>query len=211
MRSFLIILLIGCAAHIHGANVYTQRFLDQYNKIHNASTGYFSPQGVPYHSVETLMVEAPDHGHETTSEAYSYYVWLEAMYGAISGDYSTFNTAWNIMEQYTIPTHADQPTNSFYNPSSPATYAAELDSPSEYPSPMVPGVPVGVDPLHDELQSAYGSPDIYGMHWLTDVDNIYGFGVAPGKSLPSFKNAAVFHICILIIEKIKKFLKLRSS
>jgi hypothetical protein len=33
---------------------------------------------VPYHSVETLIVEAPDHGHETTSEAFSYWLWLEA-------------------------------------------------------------------------------------------------------------------------------------
>ena len=31
-----------------------------------------APRACPYHSVETLIVEAPDHGHETTSEAYSY-------------------------------------------------------------------------------------------------------------------------------------------
>ena len=43
-----------------------------YNKIKDPANGYFSPEGVPYHSVETLMVEAPDHGHETTSEAFSY-------------------------------------------------------------------------------------------------------------------------------------------
>ena len=50
---------------------YAQRFLAQYKKIKDPANGYFSPQGIPYHSVETLIVEAPDYGHETTSEAYS--------------------------------------------------------------------------------------------------------------------------------------------
>ena len=48
----------------------------------NPANGYFSPKGIPYHSVETLIVEAPDYGHETTSETYSYYLWLAADYGA---------------------------------------------------------------------------------------------------------------------------------
>ena len=42
----------------------------------DSSNGYFGAGGVPYHSVETLMVEAPDYGHETTSEAVSYYIWM---------------------------------------------------------------------------------------------------------------------------------------
>ncbi|KAJ8976079.1 hypothetical protein NQ317_002192 [Molorchus minor] len=180
MKLSLFILFVGCVAHIN-AGVYTQRFLDQYNKIHAASNGYFSPQGVPYHSVETLNVEAPDHGHETTSEAFSYYIWLEAMYGAVSGDFSSFVTAWDITEKYIIPTTADQPTNSFYNPSSPATFAPELDHPSEYPSAIDSGVPVGQDPLYQELVQAYGTAEIYGMHWLLDVDNVYGFGNSPGN------------------------------
>jgi len=46
---------------------YAQRFLAQYDKIKDPANGYFSPQGIPYHSVETLLVEAPDYGHETTS------------------------------------------------------------------------------------------------------------------------------------------------
>ncbi len=62
-----------------GDGEYVQRFLTQYNKIKNS--GYFSPEGVPYHSIETLIVEAPDHGHETTSEAFSFWLWLEAYYG----------------------------------------------------------------------------------------------------------------------------------
>lgn len=67
--------------------------------------------------METLIVEAPDQGHETTSEAYSYLIWLQAMYGKVTGDWSKFNAAWTTMETYMIPTHADQPTNSFYNAS----------------------------------------------------------------------------------------------
>ncbi|MFI8214736.1 glycoside hydrolase family 48 protein [Streptomyces sp. NPDC085932] len=160
---------------------YEARFLELYGKITNPANGYFSPEGIPYHSVETLIVEAPDHGHETTSEAYSYLLWLQAMYGKVTGDWSKFNGAWELMEKYMIPTKADQPTNSFYNPSKPATYAPELDTPAEYPARLDSGVPVGPDPIAAELKSAYGTDDVYGMHWLQDVDNVYGFGNAPGK------------------------------
>ena len=71
-----------------GDNEYIQRFTTLYNKLKDPANGYFSPQGVPYHSVETFMVEAPDHGHETTSEAFSYYLWLEAAYGKVTGDWT---------------------------------------------------------------------------------------------------------------------------
>jgi len=182
MKLAIALMLIVCGiAQINSAGVYTQRFLDQYKKIHDQSHGYFSPEGIPYHSVETLMVEAPDHGHQTTSEAYSYYIWMEAMHGGITQDYSGFNKAWEVMEKNIIPTKADQPTNSFYKPEKPATFAGEWDQPSDYPSPMETGVPVGQDPLAQELSSAHGNSDIYAMHWLQDVDNVYGFGNAPGK------------------------------
>ncbi len=67
--------------------VYKSRFETMYNKIKDPANGYFSSQGIPYHSVETLMAEAPDYGHVTTSEAMSYYMWLEAMHGKASGDF----------------------------------------------------------------------------------------------------------------------------
>jgi hypothetical protein len=159
---------------------YDTRFLNLYGKITDPANGYFSPQGIPYHSVETLIVEAPDYGHETTSEAYSYLIWLQAMYGRITQDWSKFNGAWAIMEKYMIPTSADQPTNSFYDPSKPATYAPEHPLPSDYPSKLDTSIPVGQDPIANELKSAYGTSDIYGMHWLQDVDNKYGFGDTPG-------------------------------
>ena len=78
-------------------STYTQDFLTQYNKIKNPANGYFSSLGIPYHSVETLIVEAPDYGHETTSEAFSYWIWLEATYGQVTGDWSPFVTAWQTM------------------------------------------------------------------------------------------------------------------
>ena len=162
------------------AGDYETRFLALYDKITNPANGYFSPQGVPYHSVETLIVEAPDYGHETTSEGFSYMIWLQAMYGKVTSDWSKFNAAWATMEQFMIPQHADQPTNSFYNASSPATYAPESDLPEQYPSPIDSGVSHGSDPIASELQSAYGTSDIYGMHWLADGDNKYGYGGTPG-------------------------------
>jgi hypothetical protein len=153
-------------------NTYVTEFMNQYNKIHAAGAGYFSPEGVPYHSVETLMIEAPDNGHETTSEAYSFYVWLEAEYGRVTGDWTRFNGAWQNLETFIIPT---QQTLS-YDPNKPATYAPEFAQPSQYPSPLDTGVTPGQDPLYQELLNTYGNAAMYGMHWLLDVDNVYGYG-----------------------------------
>lgn len=178
MKLTLAFLLLGCTLHIQ-AGVYTNRFLTQYNKIKNPSNGYFSKGGIPYHSVETLMVDAPDHGHETTSEAFSYYIWLEAMHGAITKDFQSFNKAWETTEKEIIPKL--QPTNNFYQANKPASYEPELDTPSQYPSPLDFGVQAGQDPIAGELESAYGNKDIYGMHWLLDVDNTYGFGNTQGQ------------------------------
>ncbi len=167
-------------------NIYINRFIELWNELHDPTNGYFSPQGIPYHSVETLIVEAPDYGHETTSEAYSYWVWLEAMYGHLTGDWSYLQNAWNSMETYIIPTHADQPNN---NCSYKATYAPEGDFPSDYPVALDPNVSVGNDPICNELAQTYETSDIYGMHWLLDVDNWYGYGQrGDGASKPSYIN-----------------------
>jgi len=74
-----------------------------------------------------LIVEAPDYGHVTTSEAFSYYVWLEAMYGNLTGNWSGVETAWKVMEDWIIPDSTEQPGMSSYNPNSPATYADEYE------------------------------------------------------------------------------------
>jgi hypothetical protein len=167
-------------------------FLAQYNKIKDPGSGYFRKFGdllVPYHSVETLMVEAPDHGHETTSEAFSYYLWLEAAYGQIQGDWAPFNAAWASLEKYMIPAHADQPTNDKYNASKPATYAPENPRMDQYPAQLDGNIAVGSDPIAAELKSAYGTDDVYAMHWLLDVDNTYGFGhCGDGTTAPAYIN-----------------------
>ena len=170
-------------------NVYTQHFIDLWNDIHNPAKGYFSPEGVPYHSVETLIVEAPDYGHETTSETYSYWIWLEAEWGNVTGNWSNLQTAWNSIEAHMIPTTLDQPTNSFYSASKPATFAPELDDPNQYPSPLNTSVTAGSDPLAAELNSTYGTPAMYGMHWIIDSDNFYGYGLrGDGTTHPSYIN-----------------------
>jgi chitodextrinase len=169
---------------------YTQAFLDQYGKIKDPASGYFSKDGIPYHSVETLMAEAPDYGHETTSEAFSFWMWLEATYGRVTGDWAPFNNAWATAEKFIIPSRVDQPSNDSYNPASPATYAPEFPDVTKYPSPLDSSVASGQDPIAGELKSAYGTSDIYGMHWLLDVDNIYGYGNTPGTGAQNGPTAA---------------------
>jgi len=169
-------------------------FLAMYGDM-TAANGYFSPLGIPYHSVETFMVEAPDYGHETVSETYSYYLWLESMYGAVTGTWTPLQTAWDNMQTYMIPSATLQPTNSGYNPSAPATYCPTYDSPSDYPCQFssTSTVPVGEDPIAQELESTYGTWNIYGMHWILDTTNWYGYGIeesGPGSSgAPSFYNS----------------------
>lgn len=52
-----------------------------------------------------------------------------------------------------------------YNPASPIS----LD-----------GYTIGEDPIFSELKEAYNTTDVYVMHWLSDVDNVYGFGNLTG-------------------------------
>ncbi len=172
-------------------DTYRERFLELWEDLHDPANGYFSEEGIPYHSVETLMVEAPDYGHVTTSEALSYYMWLEAMYGKFTGDFNGFAEAWETAETYMIPTEQDQPNTSMsrYTASKPATYAPEGEDPSMYPAQLDFEAAVGSDPIHNELVSAYGTSTIYGMHWLLDVDNWYGFGSrGDGTTKPSYIN-----------------------
>ncbi len=157
------------------STVMSDRFLTLYDQIKDPANGYFSPEGIPYHAVETLMSEAPDYGHMTTSEAYSYWLWLETLYGYYTDDWSNLEEAWDNLETYIIPSATEQPTMSYYAPGDPADYFPERPQPDQYPTQ--PGqVPVGQDPLDAELQATYGDNDTYLMHWLLDVDDWYGFG-----------------------------------
>ena len=149
------------------------RFLDLYRSLHDPRNGYFSPEGVPYHSVETLIVDAPDHGHLTTSETFSYWLWLEAAYGRISGDWEPYRKAWAKMEEVAIPSSADQPALGAYDPKKPMTVMAEGARIEDYP--VGPdGSAAGVDPL--------AARELYVMHWLIDAGNVYGFGRRGNRS-----------------------------
>src|SRR5580658_6202555 len=170
-------------------NIYFDRFGALWSDIHNPKNGYFSAKGIPYHAVETLVCEAPDFGHETTSEAFSYWIWLEAAYGRITNDWSYLADAWSNAEANIIPSAADQPSAAAYTPSKPASFVAELPELTRYPPALQSDVPVGADPLAAELQSSYETSDVYGMHWLIDVDDWYGFGRrGDGTTAPSFIN-----------------------
>lgn len=150
-------------------SLYGDRFDALWADLHDPKHGYFSPDGIPYHSVETLIVDAPDQGHLTTSETFSYWLWLEAMRGRRSGDWAPFNAAWRKMEETLIPSAAQQPTADLYDPKKPAAYVPEADRVDQYPVAMDPSVAVGVDPL--------ATPGgLYVMHWLMDVDDFYGYG-----------------------------------
>lgn len=168
---------------------YLDRFLEIREEFYDPANGYFSADGAPYHSVETLIVEAPDQGHESTSELYSYWVWLEAMYGKLTGDWQPLNNVWATMEEHIIPSPEDQPNTADYNPNDPADYIPEFLLPEGYPAPISFSIPVGQDPVSPDLFSTYGTHEIYGMHWLLDCDNFYGYGKrGDGVSTPSYIN-----------------------
>ena len=89
-----------------------------------------------------------------------------------------------------IPSADDQPSvDRAYDPSKPATFTPELDDPAHYPAALDTAAPAGTDPIGAELRATYGTSAVYGMHWLLDVDDWYGFGRhADGKTAPSFIN-----------------------
>jgi hypothetical protein len=177
------------ATEAAASSTYDTWFTNLYTQIKNPANGYFSPKGIPFHSVETLIVEAPDYGHETTSETYSYWLWLEADFSRITGDWTGFNNAWANMETFMIPNDANQPGQSTYNASAPATYGPEEAQPNNYPVALNSSVPVGSDPLAAELRSTYGTSSVYAPMWIMDTANRYGFGQqGDGTSTPSYIN-----------------------
>jgi hypothetical protein len=171
--------------------VYKARFLEMWDKLNDSANGYFSREGIPYHTRENLLCEAPDIGHESASETISYWVWMAALYGKFSGDWEPFKKSWEITEKYFIPSSEDQLDSSLskIKTNHPADYAPELDTPEEYPAMLDFNKAVGQDPLHDELKNTYGNNLIYGMHWLVDCDNWYGYGrKEDGTTRPSYIN-----------------------
>jgi hypothetical protein len=173
---FKIVTAQGREISVPSGNPWQDKFLTIWWKLHDPRNGYFSSYNLPYHSAETLIVEAPDYGHVTTSETFSYWAWLEAMYAHYTGDFAPLQYVYDRIDRYAVPTY--QPTVAAYNPSSPASFARENSTPNAYPSPLESSVSVGQDPLANDLNAAYGNEPIYGMHWLLDTSNWYGFGQA---------------------------------
>ena len=192
----------------YGDATYAQRFMSLYDDVitNGVTNGYMSSTstvsgglGVPYHAVEDLCVEAPDYGHETTSEALSYLVWAAAMRDNIvnkankgeievkgaTKDASTDSVgdtakAWKTMESTMIP---DVQAQFMQKGSSlSATYSSEWEQIENYPTGMQ-GDFKASNPIHSYFCNAYGSDEgLYLMHWLADVDDWYGFGSKNGST-----------------------------
>lgn len=197
----------------YGDETYAARFMSLYQDVvvDGVENGYMSSTstvdgglGIPYHSVETLVIEAPDYGHETTSEALSYLVWVAAMHDNIvndaqngevtvantSDDYGTMDAstedvgdlskAWLTLESTMIP---DTQTNFMSKGSElSATYSDEWEQVEYYPTDMESGK-TAKNPIHQYFCNAYSiDGGLYLMHWLADVDDWYGYGSANGYS-----------------------------
>ncbi len=173
-----------------GDSTYAERFMSLYDDVYtNGKTnGYLSDEGVPYHSVEELICEAPDYGHETTSEAMSYIVWIAAMHdnlvkdGVVDGaSGSDLADSWKTLEAL-IPSKSDQPGFFQKTELSSQVAAEHPDDVKLYPSEGNSSN-TGVNPIHKNFVSAYSSEGReYLLHWLADVDDWYGFsGSARGE------------------------------
>ncbi len=184
-----------------GANEsYAKMFESLYDDVitNGVANGYMSAQtngnsfGIPYHAVETLVVEAPDYGHETTSEAMSYMAWITAMHdvlankGVISGSTGDLQKGWKTLEAIipgwsSIAYGANTKYNTIWEQDRlKADTAIEGQSADEYPAEQN-GVDA-INPIYDDMKKAYGSDNgYYLMHWLADVDDWYGFGGGKGQ------------------------------
>jgi hypothetical protein len=168
-------------------NPYFSRFNWTYTTMKTTSNGFFGPPSgpkaftIPYHSVEKMIVEAPDWGHQSVSETASFWAKLEAWKLGVSGSATGYAAAWNSIESNYIPSTVNQPLG-LYNPNLPATYQPEGDTPDAYPTAPDETVISGNDPLYDQLYATYGSKSMYLMHWMWDTDGVYGFRNGDGST-----------------------------
>ncbi|MCS7230711.1 MAG: glycoside hydrolase family 48 protein [Elusimicrobiota bacterium] len=158
---------------------YKEKFLELYNEIYDPANGYISQEGIPYHSIEKLIIEAHDYGRHSTSEAISFLIWLDVLYAYFTKDWKPFEKSWYVMEKYFIPDKKTEQLNmDAYNFDKPASYVPEYLDPYKFPAPVIFDEPVGMDPL-DDVTAKYGH-QMYLMHWLLDVDDWYGFSKYSG-------------------------------
>ena len=199
MSATAVVPAVSSAAIASEAATSNGSYIEMFNSLYDdvmtngVKNGYMSEQnngakkfGIPYHAKETLVVEAPDYGHETTSEAMSYIVWMASMHDVLAAKGqsvsagSDLEDAWTIMEAL-IPGWSKASGRSdvqyktlWTQKELKADTAAEGDQPSDYPTEQ-PNV-YAFNPMYDIFKSAYGSDDgYYLMNWLADVDDWYGF------------------------------------
>ncbi len=185
-------------AEAFGDDTYAARFLSLYDDVvtNGQANGYLSSNdggagsfGIPYHAVEEVIIEAPDYGHETTSEAMSYLVWAAAMRDNIAKNHAdqvkTGNVqytndlakAWKTMEVM-IP---DVQTGFWTRSDVSAQYCGEYDTPDQCPDSWAGEADhTASNPIYSKFTNVYqgkgGKGGLYLMHWLADVDNWYGYG-----------------------------------
>ena len=187
----------------NGANEsYAAMFESLYEDVitNGVENGYMSDQkngnsfGIPYHAKETLVVEAPDYGHETTSEAMSYMAWVTAMHdvlaekGVIDDSNRDLEKGWRTLEAI-IPGwseiaygYGDVDYASIWDQQKglKADTATEEKDPSLYPAKQ--NGTDAINPIYEDMKAAYGGDKgYYLMHWLADVDDWYGFGGGKGQ------------------------------
>jgi hypothetical protein len=174
------------ALMLNGPYNYRDAFLDLYGKIKSSSNGYFSTEGIPYYSPETFIIEEVDYGHETTSTVLANYLQLEAINSYLTGDWSGYNNAWDIVEKYAVPKDSEQTGfDTSYDPFICSEYYPEGNL-EGYPQPLNISVKTGKDPLYANLLLCYGKKTMFGIHSLLDVDNWQGYGnMGDGKSRAS--------------------------
>ena len=179
---------------------YATMFETLYDDVitNGVKNGYMSSQtngdsfGIPYHAVETLVVEAPDYGHETTSEAMSYMAWVTAMHdvlaekGVIDSSSKDMEKGWRTLEAI-IPGWSENAYGAdtkyetiFEQERLKADTATEEKDPSLYPATQ--NGTDAINPIYSDMKSEYaGDNGYYLMHWLADVDDWYGFGGGKGQ------------------------------
>ncbi|MDE5769476.1 MAG: cellulose 1,4-beta-cellobiosidase [Oscillospiraceae bacterium] len=185
-------------AEAFGDTTYAERFLSLYDDVitNGQANGYLSSNtgggdsfGIPFHAVEEVVIEAPDYGHETTSEAMSYLVWAAAMRDNIAKNHadqvktgnvqytSDLAKAWKTMEVM-VP---DVQDNFWTAGSVSAQYCGEYDTPEQCPDEWAGQADrTAENPIYSNFTSVYkGKGDkggLYLLHWLGDVENWYGYG-----------------------------------
>jgi len=189
---------------------YSAMFESLYDDVitNGEKSGYLSKQnnggssfGIPYHAVETLVVEAPDYGHETTSEAMSYIVWMASMHdvlakkGLISGSTGDLAKSWKTLEAI-VPGWSEASGinktikyNTIWTQTRlKADPKSEEPTPENYPDKQTALGKDALNPLFKTFAAAYsGDNGYYLMHWLADVDDWYGFGGGtPGAGTGKF-------------------------